>query len=401
MSNIVRQIFFTVNASMFLLILLNRAVFSLELTENLQLHGFLTQGAFYTTDNNYNGKSDGKVSFDQTEIGANIFWQINDRIDFSAQALYRRAGKVENSDLRTDYAMMSVNFLSNDTSRSGIRLGRIKNPIGLYNETRDVAFTTPSILLPQSIYLERSRSLLLSSDGGQFFGSHQLGNGWLSFKMNYGEADNDNDEIKKVMFGNLAQGDLEADDKMFSGQVKYSLDNDKYILALSYSDVTLDYKPTSTDILASGTARFTPYILSAQYNGEKWGFTSEYYYSKNEFEDFGNIFPDSYPVSENWYLQGTYRFTPKWQGIVRYDVNILDKDDRNGKNFEQFGLPAHLGFTKDWMFGLRWDITPTVMLRGEYHYIDGTSWLSSADNPDRQETERYWDLFALQLSFRF
>lgn len=373
--------------------------FAVELTENIQLHGFLAQGAFYSTDNNYSGKSDGKVTFDQTEIGANIFWQANDRVDFSAQALYRRAGKVENSDLRIDYAMMSVNLLNKDTSRLGLRLGRIKNPIGLYNETRDVAFTTPSILLPQSIYLDRSRSLLLSSDGGQIFGGHQVGNGILSFKLNYGMPHNDNDEIQKLIFGNLAQGDLDTNDNMFSGQIKYSLDNDKYIFALSYTDVTLDYKPTSTDFLASGTARFSPYVLSAQYNGEKWGFTSEYYYSQNEFENFVAV-PDSFPVSENWYIQGTYRFSPKWQGIVRFDENILDNDDRHGKTFERLGLPAHMGFTKDWMVGMRWDITPSIMLRGEYHYINGTSWLSSADNPDRQKTEQYWDLFALQLSFR-
>ncbi len=400
MNNYFRQFIFYVNVSILFSIILVPSVFAIELAKNLQLHGFFTQGAFYSTDNNYNGKSDDKVTFDQTEIGTNIFWQVNDRIDFSAQALYRRAGRVESSDLRVDYAMMSVSLLSDDISRFGIRLGRIKNPIGLYNETRDVAFTTPSILLPQSIYLERSRSLLLSADGGQLFGSHQLGNGWLSFKLNYGKPHNDNDEIQKLIFGNLAQGDLEAEENMLSGQIKYSLDNDKYIFALSYVDVRLDYKPGSTDILAPGTARFSPYILSAQYNGEKWGFTSEYYYSQNEFEDYV-VVQDAFPVSENWYLQGTYRFSSKWQGIVRYDVNILDNDDPKGKSFEVLGLPAHMGFTKDSMIGLRWDITPTIMLRGEYHYIDGTSWVSSADNPDRNETEQYWDLFALQLSFRF
>jgi len=60
-----------------------------------------------------------------------------------------------------------------------------------------------------------------------------------------------------------------------------------------------------------------------------------------------------------------------------------------------------MGFTKDWMIGLRWDISPSLMIRGEYHTINGTSWLSSADNKDRHATEQYWDLFALQISYRF
>ncbi|MCU7799562.1 MAG: hypothetical protein KZQ70_05300 [gamma proteobacterium symbiont of Lucinoma myriamae] len=53
------------------------------------------------------------------------------------------------------------------------------------------------------------------------------------------------------------------------------------------------------------------------------------------------------------------------------------------------------------MLGVRWDVNSSVMVRAEYHNINGTSWLTSEDNPDRSKTKRYWDLFALQLSLRF
>jgi len=53
------------------------------------------------------------------------------------------------------------------------------------------------------------------------------------------------------------------------------------------------------------------------------------------------------------------------------------------------------------MFGLRWDITESWMLRTEYHRIHGTAWLPQADNPDRGLTVQDWDLYGLQLSFRF
>jgi len=386
--------------SLLFFIIINKPLFAIELTENIQLHGFLTQGAFYTSKNNYMGNSHDKVSFDQTEIGLNIFWQAHAKIDFSAQGLYRRAGAVETGALRTDYAMMNINLFNNENNNFGVRLGRIKNPIGLYNETRDVAFTTPSILLPQSIYLERSRSLFLSSDGVQLHSRHQLGPGWLSVKLNYGKMQNDNDELKNMTLGTMAPGKLETEDASFLGQIKYNFQSDKYILALSYVDVTLDYKPGSSDFLNAGSAQFTPYILSAQFNGEKIGLTGEYYYSYNKFRDFG-VIPDTSPVSENWYIQGSYRLSHKWQSIIRYDVNYLDKDNRTGSNLEQANLPAHMGFTKDWMIGLRWDITPSIMIRGEYHNINGTSWLPSADNPDRSKTKQYWDLFSIQASYRF
>jgi hypothetical protein len=46
-----------------------------------------------------------------------------------------------------------------------MRVGRIKTAYGLYNTTRDVPFTRPSIVLPQSIYFERTRNLTVSADG--------------------------------------------------------------------------------------------------------------------------------------------------------------------------------------------------------------------------------------------
>jgi len=383
------------------LLLIIRPAAAIELAENLHLHGFITQGAFHTSDNNYNGQSDDSISFDQTEIGLNIFWQFNEIIDFSAQGLYRRAGEVEPGDLRLDYGMMNINLFNNEDNHLGLRLGRIKNAIGLYNETRDVAFTTPSILLPQSIYMDRARSLFVSSDGAQLHSGHQLGNGWLSFNLGYGEPQNDNDEILQTMFGSFTQGKLEADNRTFMGQIKYNFLSDKYIVALSYSDVPLDYKPGARDPIAAGTATFSPYILSAQYNGEKISLTGEYYYSENKFRGFGQYSPDYSPVTTNWYLQGIYRLSHQWQAILRYDESYMNKDDKSGSIFEQVGLPAHMGFSKDWMIGLRWDIRPNLMLRGEYHNINGTSWLPHADNPDKNQTSQYWDLLTLQISYRF
>jgi len=142
-------------------------------------------------------------------------------------------------------------------------------------------------------------------------------------------------------------------------------------------------------------------MLSAQYNGEKFSLTGEYKYQENDFKDFGQFYPDSDPVSESWYLQAGYRFKYNWQVYARYDEAYSNKDDRSGKQNALIGVPGHQTFAKDAMFGVRWDINPSIMLRAEYHNINGTSWLTSADNPDRSKTDRYWDLVALQLSLRF
>jgi hypothetical protein len=41
-----------------------------------------------------------------------------------------------------------------------------------------------------------------------------------------------------------------------------------------------------------------------------------------------------------------------------------------------------------------------VMLRAEYHRVEGTSWLSVREN-DLAQTEKDWDMFSLLASFRF
>ena len=95
--------------------------------------------------------------------------------------------------------------------------------------------------------------------------------------------------------------------------------------------------------------------------------------------------PDS--AGESYYFQGVYRFTPEWEGIVRYDAYFADRDDHNGKIWagtdagRRTGRPAHSRFAKDITVGLRWNITSQFMLRAEYHHVNGTGWLSALDNP--------------------
>ena len=396
---------------LFMIMLLSfQLVDAYELADNLKLHGFLTQNAIHTSANNMYGNSEHSVSTDYTEAGVNVFYSPWEKFSFSLQGLYRNAGKVDVDTVDIDYAFIDFKLNEYDQGRNGIRLGRIKNPLGLFNETRDVAFTTPSIILPQSIYYDRSRSLLLSSDGGQFYWEHFNDNSDLTLKLLVGKARNDNDELLNAIipyptaFIPLApEGELEpsSSDLSFLGQIVYERNAGEYVLAFSYADVSLDYDPKRGELFTAGTTDFDLYILSAQYNGEKLSLTGEYLYQKNNFRNFGPLYPDVEPTSESWYLQGGYRVKPNWQVYVRYDESYLNKDDRAGKSNDLIGVPRHIGFSRDIMAGLRWDISPSIMLRAEYHNINGTAWLTSADNPDRTETERYWDLFALQLSLRF
>jgi hypothetical protein len=398
--------------STFLILLIGQSANLLahQISDELELHGFFTQHAIHTSDNNMYGKSDDSVSWDFTEAAVNLYYAPFEKLSFSFQGLYRNAGEVDKDSFDTDYLFSDIMLNHYAQGNYGVRLGRVKNPLGLFNETRDVAFTTPSIILPQGIYYDRSRSLFLSSDGMQLYWQHLMPSGDLSVKLNLGKNRNDNDELLKAVIPYPTsiipfspQGDLETSASHIGqmGQIVYEHNGGEMIYALSYANVSLFYKPAANDLFTDGETDFELYILSAQYNGEKFSLIGEYLYQNNNFTDFGPLYPDASSKTTSWYAQLNYRFMPKWQVYGRYAENFLNKDDRNGSNNDLIGAPRHIAFSKSSMLGIRWDINASMMLRAEYHYIDGTSWLTSADNPDQSLTRQYWDMLALQFSLRF
>ena len=102
------------------------------------------------------------------------------------------------------------------------------------------------------------------------------------------------------------------------------------------------------------------------------------------------------------YLQGEWRFRPAWELMLRHDLFYRDKHDRNGRQFAAAtGLPAHNMYARDTTVGLRWDTTPNLMLRAEFHHVDGTAWLPGPDNPVFFSREQRWNMWLLQAAYRF
>jgi hypothetical protein len=366
--------------------------------EELQFHGFVTQGFFHSSDNNVFGQSDDGISPGLTEIGLNINYQPFDKLRFAAQGLYRRAGDVDPGSVRLDYGLADLTLLEYDSGKLGIRGGRIKIPFGLYNETRDVAFTHPTILLPQGIYFDRSRSLLLSADGGSLYAEERTEYGDFAFKLNVGMPSNDLREIRSVVLATQdAKGEFETKPSLAT-QFTYELNGGEYIFAVSYMDLEFDYFPATGEELRKSRTHIQPLMFSAQYNGEKFTLTGEYQYRWN---NFGNFAPAGKFVTESWYIEGSYRILPQLQATVRYDTLSIDRDDRKGDGAVALGFPRNVAFAQDWVFGLRWDITASWMLRGDYTLVHGTAWLPQADNPNVNQDVQDWDLYGLELSFKF
>jgi hypothetical protein len=401
--------------SVLLALTLSAAAQAFELPESVQIHGFLSQGYISTSgSNNFFGHSSDGGSWNYREIGVNGSWRPTPKLQFSMQVVGRDAGETDNDGVRIDYGFADYSFLSDADRLWGARVGRITNPLGFYNETRDVPFTRPSILLPQGIYFDINRNLSLSADGVQVYGEQRTSIGDFYFQAGAVQPRTGDPEFQHGFTNGIFPGELDGR-LSWVGRALYERDGGRIRLAVSGGDFRGKYEPEPWKIdLQDGRFRFVPLIFSAQYNAEKWSLTSEFAPRRTaEFRGFGPFLPDGKFTGQSFYIQGTYRFAPKWEVVLRYDDLRWDKNDRNGKDWEAAtGFPAHTRFAKDWTVGLRWDITPRIMLRAEYHRVKGTGWLAALENPGMRpnpivpstledDIDEDWNLFALLASFRF
>jgi hypothetical protein len=376
---------------------------SAELPASVQIHGFAQLNPVSTTANNLFGKTEDNVSLEFWELGINGSWRPTNNLLLSAQLASRRAGLEDDGGIRLDYGLLSYSFLDNPTNRAGIRVGRVLNPYGFYNETRDVAFTRTSILLPQSIYFDRTRDLALSSDGVQLFAQTQGDLGDFAFQVNVGLPRTDDDSrTERAILGTDFPGDLEGQPSVL-GRLIYERDGGRWRFGISSGSIRLDYNSEgSVDPLPDGEVDFRPLIFSAQYNAEKYTLTTEF--GQRIFKSSGFGGPESTTTGESGYVEGLYRFSPKWEAFVRYDALFADRDDRDGEYFaarDPLGRPSYSRFAKDLAVGVTWRVNKSLLLRGEYHYVDGAAWLPIADNPDFADWKRYWSIFGFQIAVRF
>lgn len=376
-----------------------------------ELNGFVTQGYFYSSDNNMYGPSEGG-SRDFREIAVNGVWSLTQDLVFAGQVMSRRAGKVQDGDPRMDYALLDYRISDSVDGRMGVRLGRIKNPFGFYNETRDVAFTRPSIMLPQAVYFDIARDLELSSDGVELYGSRSFSAGWVDLDLLFGKP-NRGPSVEYAYLSTDWPGGFD-DSSGFMWRAVYNSNDQRWRLGATMGRFRLDFNanesvlallPPQLQAVAprDGHIDIDAYLFSLQYNLERWSFTTELSRQKTSWGTLQGIFGlDPVNRYEAGYVQAEYRFNTNWSAVARYEELYFDMDDRNGKKAEALlGKPAHTQFAKDFTLGIAWQPVAQWMLRAEWHSVRGTAWLPEQDNSDTSRLRKNWDLYALQATYRF
>jgi hypothetical protein len=363
----------------------------------LQIHGFLTQAYVRTTENRFFGDSeDGSLEF--RELGINSSYRFNPNLMASAQLLSRVAGEMYDGSLTVDYAQLDYQFLPSEQTRLGLIAGRYKNPFGLYNDTRDVAATRPGIFMPQVVYWDRVRNMVLSNDGLQLYG--ELDSEMHRFKLQLiaGKTPIDKNVEQTYLHPSLSPS-LKQDGLTYGGRLLYEWDGGRVRLSASNALLQLDGE---TNILPPGKVDIEYMIFSAQYNEGPWRLTTEYMREPLDFAGFGDLLDAADTTVDGYYLQGDYRLHEDWELMLRYEESHYNKDDRDGSKSSQIsGLVPHYHYSKMSTLGLLWEPSEALMIRAEFSRVDGTIFLSILDEPVINDTSKNWNLFSLLVSYSF
>jgi len=142
----------------------------------LQFHGYASQGFVHTDDNNWLTMETSHLgSGDFTEVAVNASMQVTDKFRVGAQGFDRDLGKLGDWHPELDWAFADYKF----KSWFGVRGGKVKTTLGLYNDSQDLDFVHTFALLPQSVYPTDVRDATIAHLGGDVYGTfglrHKLG----------------------------------------------------------------------------------------------------------------------------------------------------------------------------------------------------------------------------------
>ena len=370
----------------------------------VQLHGFVSQGAFLTTSNNYLGNSThGSAEF--TEAALNVSSEVADRLRVGLQLFTRDVGPIGDYKLTLDWAFLDYRF----KEWLGMRAGRVKMPFGLYNEVNDVPGGRLPILLPQSIYPVSSRDFLLALTGASLYGSPRLGEyGTLDYQVFFGTIFIDLGDSPEFIGAHThrAGGAQALWRTPIEGlRVGPSFLNVKLDFDFQLDQMTIDQLVMNGSVPPDfdGRAQLRLHdanllIGSVEYDIHRWLFAAEYsrYFIHAETTPPGLLPGDEDTVSERFYALVSHRPTEQLSvgGYASFQFN--DVDNRSGE-----GLPVpHSAYQQDYAATGRYDVNEFWLFKLEAHLLRGTALLSRADNAG-DPPEKTWAMFLAQTVLSF
>ncbi len=388
--------------------------------DSVQIHGFVSQGYYRTTQTGWYGDSGDGGSFEFTEVALNASAQPVDGLRVGVQLMARDFGDAGDNRVEVDWAFADWRA----ASRSGIKVGRFKMPYGLYNESRDLDFDHATVFLPQVVYLPQLRDYTLALNGGMLYGGLDLGGSGQLDGSVFGGSQNIREEgdladyltelgsgetfssigvglilgaemtwqtpvdglrvrLSGVSFfdfesvgrteGEAVQSGVYADlditttvEKFYSGIASIEYQRSGLTLAAEY---LRNYGKSESDVVAHPyTYISNPFLPGSQLRAELPATTSHV---------------TSYQIAEAMYAAASYRLLDKLELSVSRQLRF---DDRRNPG---------ASYDRTWAFAARYDIFSNWLVKAEWQQHSGSQIDTGGDDPES------WNLFALKTTVDF
>lgn len=261
--------------------------------------------------------------------------------------------RVEFEDDKVDLDWVFAELRQSDQLR--FRIGRVKQPFGLYGEIEAIGTLRPFFTLPLTVY-GATRIASVAYEGVGITGSYYGKKGWgVGYDAYMGQLVLEGDEpfLKLLDLGSLTPGtklEPQEDEKVtdtYGGRLTFFTPVQGLSFGLSA------YKGK----IGEERARKVTYGGSVEYLTDKWSIRSEYF--KTEEDEIESNLAER---TRAGYIEIARRFGP-WQLAGRFE--------RLNTNFAGFNNSSSLLKHREGAFGINYFFTPNIVTKFSYHTVKG------------------------------
>lgn len=401
----------------------------------IDIHGSVSLTASSSETYNYLGDTKGAPSLNLVDAIINAAHRFENGTRVGAQLYGYKVGKFR--DVTLDWA--NLDYAVN--SGFGVRLGRNKMPLGLYNDSQDLDSTRSFASLPFTFYSKSYRATNGFVDGAAAYGTWGAGKaGSLEYQAYYGTkpsiprstpliTGSDNIaratswEFKKPIYGctlfwdtplsglRLGYSHLVNPEGALRGVLAPTTElRREYLMLPAVVDTAMGAGTWNNSGSFAGTIadiikiRMITEVYSLEWNHNKWNLAAEYKVQDMP-QGLSSIpalrqlgMPADRPFKANileWYVMTSYQATKRLGCGVYYSY-----ENRANKTVGSSSDPTL--FTKDWAAALSYAVTSNWTMKAEIHALNGRSQIFiQGDDNQWNGTKNRWAYYVVKSTLSF